>query len=171
VSVVGRNYLERSGSSSSHNGAPAAALRFRSHPRQRSPPQRAGSEGNRISWSVPSVTAQVMTSMIRRCVEYEDHDDEPRRGAPTLAWRWILGFDRRCGSTARRCRHSSWGLPALTEHTRGHGIQIDLEPAVACRRRRTDGRARTTAPSTSATSCFVKRRSSLETGGFAAPTS
>ena len=74
--------------------------------------------------------------MIRRCVEYEDHDAPMSRvEVPTLGVALILSFGptmRVEGQTVSSFLVGMWDKPALTEHD-GHadGIQIDLAPAVA----------------------------------------
>ncbi len=77
-----------------------------------------------------------MTSMIRRCVEYEDHDAPMSRvEVPTLGVALILTFGptmRVDGQTVSSFLVGMWDKPALTEHDGdAHGIQIDLAPAVA----------------------------------------
>ena len=77
-----------------------------------------------------------MTSMIRRCVEYEDHDAPMSRvEVPTLGVALILSFGptmRVDGQTVSSFLVGMWDKPALTEHDgEAHGIQIDLAPAVA----------------------------------------
>jgi AraC-like DNA-binding protein len=77
-----------------------------------------------------------MTSMIRRCVAYEDHDAPMSRvEVPTLGVALILSFGptmRVDGQTVSSFLVGMWDKPALTEHDGdAHGIQIDLAPAVA----------------------------------------
>jgi AraC-like DNA-binding protein len=77
-----------------------------------------------------------MTSIIRRCVEYEDNDAPMRRvEVPTLGVALILSFGptmRVDGRTVSSFLVGMWDKPALTEHDgEAHGIQIDLAPAVA----------------------------------------
>ena len=74
--------------------------------------------------------------MIRRCVEYEDHDAPMSRvEVPTLGVALILSFGptmRVDGETVSSFLVGMWDKPALTEHDGdAHGIQIDLAPVVA----------------------------------------
>ena len=73
--------------------------------------------------------------VIRRCVEYEDHDAPMSRvEVPTLGVALILSFGptmRVDGQTVSSFLVGMWDKPALTEHDGdAHGIQIDLAPAV-----------------------------------------
>ena len=77
-----------------------------------------------------------MTRIVRRCVEYEDHDAPMSRvEVPTLGVALILSFGptmRVDGQTVSSFLVGMWDKPALTEHDGdAHGIQIDLAPAVA----------------------------------------
>jgi AraC-like DNA-binding protein len=74
--------------------------------------------------------------VIRRRVEYEDHDAPMSRvEVPTLGVALILSFGptmRVEGQTVSSFLVGMWDKPALTEHDgHAHGIQIDLAPAVA----------------------------------------